>query len=515
MNIIKQVLIMHEQGESNRGIARALSLSKNTVNRYVALAREDKLSIKELLALDDPELDFRFNGGRPAYADRRLKDFMERLPVLEREMHRPHMTLKLLWEEYRQEVPDGYSLTQFCFHWRQNAAACKGKGSTLLKDLYKGGDQLMLDYAGDKMHLVDPDTGEVRAVELFVAVLPASDYLFAMAVPGQTTEDFCYALECCLQHLGGVPRRLVPDNLKAAVIKAGRYEVKLNAALAQLANHYHCAVDPARVRHPRDKALVENAVKLAYRRICAPLRDRIFYDLDSLNRAIARLVAAHNAKRVQGADYSRQERFAAVDKPLLQPLPAERFELVRTVQIKVAKNSYVKLGCDKHYYSVPFQYIGSTATVRYTATMVRILIGHECVATHRRERKPGGYTYEREHLPSHSLQWRELSPLGYIERAGRICSSLQRVMEMLFSGDTPPEVHYRSADGLMALARSTDSDILEAACQMALDRGRCNYPFIKGCCLNLTASSRRGAAAPELPPDMPQHGNIRGSSAYK
>lgn len=509
MNVIKQVLLRHMDGESNRSIAKALSLSKNTVNRYVTLAKADAIDIGKLVTLDDVELDFRFNGGVPAYTDDRYKDFMCRLEYLQEQMRHRHMTLQLLWEEYRREVPDGYCLSQFRFHYRQNSVSLKP--TTILKDIHQGGDMLYLDFAGDTMEIVCRDSGEVIQVQAFVAVLPASDYVFAMAVPSQRTEDFCYAVACCLHSLGGVPRQLVPDNLKAAVIKADRYNPSINQAFLQLANHYGCVVNPARSLHPKDKALVENAVKLIYRRVYAPLRNRVFYDIDSLNQAIAELVAAHNAKRVQTAEYSRQERFAAVDVPNLRPLPPTRFELIYKVQVKVALNGCVQLGCDRHYYSVPYQYIGRNTTVSFTRSIVKVFIDGVCVATHPRNTTKGGYTTVKEHLASHCNAYRERSPQYYIDRAGRISPVFKRLMELLFASDAAPERYYRSADGLLSLQRSTDSNIFETACLASIERNRINYPYMQLLIKSLTIAPKSEAGQY----NMPDHSNIRGASEYK
>lgn len=512
MEIIKQVLLRHQAGESNRSIARALSLSKNTVNRYVALAQSDKLSLKELVALDDPELDFRFNGGSPAYTDERFKDFMSRLPYFEEQLRNRHVTLQLLWEEYRLEKPDGYGISQFRFHYRQNAVALKGKASTILKDLRVGGDMVYLDYAGDPLSYIDRETGEVIRAQVFVAVLPASDYAFAMAVPSQRTEDFCYAVDCCLQAFGGAPRQLVPDNLKAAVVKADRYNPSINDAFLQLANHYGCTVNPARSLHPKDKCLVEDTVKLLYRRVYAPLRNRTFYSLEELNKAISELVAAHNAKRMQTADYSRQERFAAVDLPNLQPLPPTRFELTYSVQLKVALNGCVQLGCDRHYYSVPYQYIGRNTVVKYSRSVVKVFIEGRCVATHQRDTRRGGYTTVKEHLASHCNAYRERSPQYYIGRAKRITPAFGRLMELLFVNDAAPERYYRSADGLLSLQRSTHPAVFEKACATAVERDKCSYPYLQALikALNCAPQTPHG-----LDYTMPDHDNIRGKSQYQ
>ena len=242
MSQIKQMLLLKKQGVSNRKIATAVGMNKETVNNYMKKVNADSLSIDELLKLEDPELEYRLKGGNPAYTDERFEKFKELLPYLESEMQRKHVTLQLLWEEYRRDNPDGYSLTQFRFHYRQNATAKKERPGTVMKDLYVGGEKLYLDFAGDRLGYVDVETGEIKKVQTFVAVLPASDYSYILCVPSQSTDDFVYACIQCFKALGGVPRILVPDNLKAAVIKADRYTPSINKVMEDMANHYGTVV---------------------------------------------------------------------------------------------------------------------------------------------------------------------------------------------------------------------------------------------------------------------------------
>ena len=201
MSQIKQLLLLKKEGVSNRKAAGIIGINKETVNNYVRKALADELGIDGLLRLDDPVLEHRLKGGSPAYPDRRFGVFKELLPYLEEEMKRKHVTLKLLWEEYVEEHPDDhYSLTQFRFHYNQNAEARKDTPSTVLADMRTGGEKLFLDFAGDTMSYIDIETGEEVKCQVFVASLPASDYGFAMAVRSQKVDDFLYAIECCLRH---------------------------------------------------------------------------------------------------------------------------------------------------------------------------------------------------------------------------------------------------------------------------------------------------------------------------
>lgn len=221
MNIIKQVLIGNKNGMSVRELAGMYSISPTTVQRYLKMAKEDKLDIDTLVSLDDPELNHRFNGGNPAYCDERFEDFKKRIPHFEQEMKHKHMTVQLLWEEYRKDVPNGYSLTQFRYHLNQNSAAAKP--STVLKMLHQPGAKMYVDFAGDKLSYVDKETGEEIIVETFAAVLPCSGYTFITCVPSQGIEHFLGAVDAAIRFFGGAPRMIVPDNLRSAVKSFDRW----------------------------------------------------------------------------------------------------------------------------------------------------------------------------------------------------------------------------------------------------------------------------------------------------
>lgn len=314
MSKVKQMLRLHQNGVSNRQIAAELSINKETVNRYIKRAKGDHLPISELLNLEDPVLQHRMTGGNPAYVDNRFEELKGRLPYYEKELERKHVTLTTLWEEYIVENPNGYSLTQFRYHYRQHTKAKRKNPSSILKDLYVPGEKLFIDFAGDTMEYIDRETGEVIKVQVFVACMPATDYGFAMAVPSQKSEDFIHALTSCFQALGDVPKIIVSDNLKAAVTKTDPYEPQINRIMEDMANHYGCVVIPARPRRPKDKGLVENHVKIVYNRVYAQLRHRKFFSLEELNCAIAEKMLAHNHKRMQQHPYTREEHFLAIEK---------------------------------------------------------------------------------------------------------------------------------------------------------------------------------------------------------
>lgn len=340
MSLIKQVLQLKQLGESNRGIARRLPINKETVNGYMNTIDANGWDIGELLKIDDPELERMFHAGSPAYTDARMKEFLRLLPYFREQLtnRKLHVTRQLLWEEYRHTHPDGYGKSQFYDHLKQNLVAQKDI-TTVLAQTYKPGEKLMIDFAGDKLSYIDTETGEIMKVEVFVACMPYSDYIYVICVPSQRTEDFLFALRMCLEHLGGVPPIVVPDNLKAAVITPDRHEPELNTALRDMGNHYHFTVLPCDPASPTQKALVEDAVRIAYNRIAAKLRGREFHSLLELNAGVEEQNILLNQTRMQKRPYTREERFHAMEKLLLQPLPEEVFEMRYYADLKVGSNN--------------------------------------------------------------------------------------------------------------------------------------------------------------------------------
>jgi transposase len=508
MGQIKQLVLLHQLGHGIKTIARELGMSKNTVKAYLQKIEVLKAGPGELLQLDDPVLEAKFHAGTPSYKQDRYEKIKCDLDHYLKELKKTGVTRHLLWEEYRAEHPGGYGYTQFCHHLNQSLRA--KKPSMVLTHL--PGEKLFIDFAGKTHPYVDIQTGEVIQCQVFVACLPHSDYGFAMAVPSQSIHDFLYALECCLLHLGGVPQAIVCDNLKSAITRADRYAPDVNTSLEDFANHYQTAISPARVRKPQDKALVENHVRLVYSRVYAKLRNTQFFDLPSLNKAFAEKVLEHNQTRMQQKDYCREEKFLCDEKQALKPLPAERFELKSYKELKVAKNNHVYLGCDKHYYSVPYVHIGKKAKVIFTRSMVYIYIKGERVAVHKRDCRKGAYTTCREHLCSHHQHQGDLSPDYYKKLARSKSEVLCIVFGQMFSGEgVYPELLYRSCDGLLNLQRRSDPVLFAAACQMAIDYENCNYQFINNIIKNKMAVPPGQVGKKKLP----DHDNIRGGASYR
>jgi len=514
MSKLKEVIRLHKEQMSIREISRSLGMDRKTVRKYIHLVDNDPLGLDGLLKLDDPVLERRYTGGNAAYSEKRFQDLSGRLEYIVKELHKTGVTLYLLWEEYKKDYPNGYSYTQFCYHVGQHLKA--HHLSYVLTENREGGREIFLDFTGQKLSYVDRDTGEVHQCEVFVASLPASDYGYAIAVPSQTIDDFIYAVNECFKAIGGVPKIIVTDNLKASVIKADRYEPDINHVMDRLAEHYGCVVIPARSLHPKDKALVEDQVRLVYRRVFAVLRNMTFFSLKELNDAIQECMLKHNQRRMQQYTCTREERFLAIDKPKLNTLNPESYQVEYETELTVLENSHVYLGRDKHYYSVPYKYIGKRAKVIYTRDLVSIYIGGEKVAVHHRDRQPGRYTTDKTHMPSYYDDYAQASPARYIQRGYKASNLLGKVIERIFSRNASrvPELFYKGCDGLLHLQKVTDPLLFDKALKAALRYDQCSYHFVnqmvKTKCAGLPSED---PVQPDLFPTQ-DHENIRGRNYY-
>ena len=518
MSKIKQVMrLMLERGDkkqpSNRCIGEMLGIYKGTVNDYVNRIKADPMDVKDLLKLEDPILERRLCAGSAAYSDGRFDFLASRMDDYHKELLRPHVTLQILYEEYCEATTNPYSYSQFCFHMSQHKKAAEAP-TIVLSEHREGGKEMMVDFAGDKLQLTDKLTGEKIPVELYVSTLPASDYPFAIAVPTQKTNDFIHASAKALEFYGGVPRTIITDNLKSAVIKADRYQPEANKVFEDFCNHYGMVHLPARAYKPRDKALVENHVRIIYQRVYAALRNRIFYTIEEMNEAIEKLMEKHRQRRMKEYGVTRQERFLAIDKPALSPLPQIPFEIKCYAEYTVGRDSYIKLGEDGRYYSVPYAYKGKKVRVIYTATTLTVYYQGETLAVHSRLGTQRRVTI-KGHLPSHHEQIQIKDPSQFIYRASLINPNLGAVVEGLFKSNplAPPETFYRSAEGILHYAKKAPSQVLEEVCHIAIENKIYNYGAFK----HMITSRASGVSVNDQDVEMPQnrHSQIRGKEYYK
>jgi len=509
MNKIRQILRLYNQGRSKLSIAVQTGVSRNTVKRYLSAFESSGFSFEEINSLGDRELEDLFGKSREHKPDSRLQALQRCLPLIDRELKRTGVTRKMLWENYLKEFPEGLQYTQFCFYYNQ----WKAMVNPVMHLDHKAGDKVYIDFAGKKLQVVDAASGELRDMEVFVAILGASQLTYVEAVEGQNKEDLIGACENALHYFGGVPSAIVPDNLKAAVTRSNRYEPTLNETFADFAEHYQTSVLPARAHRPRDKALVEGAVKIIYSRIYAPLRKNTYHSLEELNAAIWECLEHHNDGPLKGRNYSRRLQFEEVERETLGPLPVARYEFKKLHYATVMKNGHICLGADRHYYSVPYRFIGRKAKILYSRHRVEVFYHYERIALHVRDPAPYGYTTDSNHLATTHRFITEWTPERFLRWAESIHGDVKLYIQRILERKQHPEQAYRSCVGILGFAKKVGNDRLAKACGRALSYGIYNYKTIQTILTNRMDDYQESLFAEELP--MPEHGNIRGEEYYK
>ncbi|HNQ44659.1 MAG TPA: IS21 family transposase, partial [Candidatus Cloacimonadota bacterium] len=313
-----------------------------------------------------------------AESDRRKPDFDH----IHKELARSGVTLSLLWNEYselcRQNQVIPYQYSQFCKHYTEYAHTKKAT----MRIHHKPAEKLEVDWAGQSAYLTNNLTGAPIKAPIFVAVLPYSGYAYVEALPNMNMRSWIQAHVNCFQYIGGVPRILVPDNLKTGVERVSREESVINRTYNEMASYYNSVVIPARVRRPKDKASAEGTVGMISTWILASLRNRRFFSLAELNTAILDKLTEFNHKPFQIKEGSRASVFSLEEQDILLPLPTEPYEMARWISVTVAYNYHVMV--DKRYYSVPFEYIHHKVDVRITDRVIEIFYNSIRIATHKR-----------------------------------------------------------------------------------------------------------------------------------
>lgn len=503
--------LKHETGLGVRQIARSLRISHGTVVNYLGRAAAAGIGWPLPEGIDDGQLQqLLFASQKPAEEARRaLPDMAELHKELRGKGHRKGTTRQLLWEEYRAAHPDGYGYTQFCEYYKRFESALE----PALRQPYKAGEKLFVDWAGETIPVVEPATGTVRQVTLFVAALGASNYTYAEAFENTRLPFWIEAHIHTWEFLGGVASITVPDNPKTAVTTPCRYEPALHRTYEELGAYYGTVIIPARSGEPQDKAKVEEAVQNAERRILAVLRHQTFFSLAELNAAIRKALDELNRRPFQKMPGCRAELFAELDKPALRPLPAQRYELAEWREAKANIDYHVQV--DWHCYSVPYRLANLAVEVRLGVRTVEIFYRGARVALHARSHQRGGFTTDPAHRPkSHQahLEWTPSRLVGWSsQEVGPLCG---QAVARLLESKPHPEQGYRACLGIMRLSRRYGAERLESACQRAVLLDACNYQSIKS--ILATAADRQPLPEKEpVPAPKIMHENLRGQDYYR
>jgi len=419
--------------------------------------------------------------------------------------------LQYIWEEYRESSPEGLGYSQFCHRyelWRVRT----GKKVVMARER-EPGRELFVDWMGDTLPCVtDPSTGEVQVAHFFVATLGDSSYPYVEAFPDEKLDKWLSAHVHAFEWLGGVPRVVVPDNLKSAVTKPGYYDPKLNPAYWELAKHYDVAVIPARIRKPKDKAAVESSVGWLETWLLEWLRDKQFFSFAELNAAIRERLCELARRPFQKRPGSREEVFGKVDKPALRPLPTRRFEHAEYISRRVPDNYHVEYA--GFYYSVPYTMYGQQVTLRVTGDTVEILSeNRERIALHPRRYSGSRYVIVRGHMPKnhqHQRDWERFDGARYREWAANIGENTAFVITAMLAAQHVEETAYRSCMGVLQMASKYSAQRLESACAKARVMHSPTYTTVK----NILKNAQDKAPAAQKSKPMPAHENLRGAQAF-
>ncbi len=509
MQKIKDILrLKYDAKLPLRQIALSLSLSLGAVSKYLKRAEAagllwplpEDMSDHQLLALLQP--------GRKAAVSRAFAepDFVE----MQRELKRKGMTRQLLWEEYAQAHPVAhYSYSRFTVLFRR----WRSKQQLSMRQHHRVGEKLFVDYCGPTIAVVNPDSGELREAQVFVAVLGASSYTYAEATWSQSLPDWIGSHVRAFTFYGGVPEVVVPDNLKSAVSKACRYDPDLNPTYSQLAEHYGVAVIPARPYKPKDKAKAEVGVQLVERWIMMRLRKQTFFTLAALNQAIRFLLDELNRRAFKKRPGCRREQFERLDKPALKPLPDSPYEYREIKKARVHLDYHVEY--DGHYYSVPYQLVKQEVMIHAGQTTLTILHNSKQVALHARAHTKGSHSTDPNHMAKAHRKHQEWSPQRFLSWAEKIGPHARTVVQHQLESRRHPEHGYRACLGLLSLAKKYSQARLEAACQRAQHISAMNYKSIASILSKSLDKVPLQETETDTQTSLPlEHDNVRGADYY-
>ena len=507
---IQHILRCYQSGMSIRSISSSLLISRNTVKRYIRIYEDMGIELERLLKMDEQHLHelFGVDIDNASARSAEYKYLEEHIPEYIKRLKFRGTTRRSLYEEYLKNRPQGYSYCSFCLYLRREREVKVPVG----RIDHIAGDQMYVDFAGDKLYLSDEKTGDKVPVEVFAAILPCSQITYYEAVPSQKKEYLIQACENAFHYFGGVPNAIVPDNLKSAVTKPGGIEPVINDDFAAFADHYGCVVFPARVRKPKDKALVENAVRLLYREVYSKMMGLKFNDLEALNIEIVKHTDALNSRKMYNRSYSRRERFLEVEKDRLHTLPATRFISKNRKTATVMRNSYVSL--NNHYYSVSKEYIGDTVELLYDGDTVEIYYKFRHITTHRRDDTPFTYSEKQSHkLPGVLHEYRSRMDDIY-RKAREIDSEVEEYIKLVAVAKKYPIQAVRSSDGILSLVERFGRDRLVLACQIAMESNMFGYNEIESILINMEDEKYHVQMERQVPELTPKHKNLRGKDYF-
>jgi transposase len=505
---VRDIFRLHfEEKLSNEKIAYILCCGKGSVFNYLDRLEKSSLSYLEVKELSDQELTDIIRKRTPYYE--KCKEFWPDFDQLVDELSRPHMTRQVLWDEYYFNNPNGMKRTKFY----EEIANRIRKTSPSQKMVYKGGEKLFLDYSGSKLKYIDAAQNKPVEVEVFVASLGASSYTYVECSHTQNQKDWVESNIRALEYFNGVPKYLVPDNLKSAVIKPDRYNPVLNESYKKMADYYDTLILPARAKKPQDKSIVEANVKAVQGYIFPRLRNKIFTSLLELNSEIRSLLNDYNNREMQEYKVSRHSRYLELDKDYLKHLRPERYEYSE-IKLNISVNKTYHVLYKGHYYSVPFQEIGNKVEIRDSGSTIEIYRSGDCLAVHKKSPPDRGKTTVDAHMPvNHRFQ----NQFGYefvCKEAEKVGPNMLRAVKCIMDpSDIDNEFLTRKAYSLVRLQKDYDNFELDNAARYMMDFAKPEFKFLKSILeQNLANEKDKEEENAEI---IILHNNIRGSEHYE
>jgi len=508
MRKIREILRLKlELKHSNRQIAVSIGVSISTICECLKRAQKAGLPWPLSADMDDTELE------QLLYMPPRnkvIEDYKIDWAHIHSELKRKGVTLQLLWEEYKNQFPQGLGYSRYCSLYK----IWQGQLDTCMRQNYKYGEKMFVDYAGMAIPIViDINTGEVIMAQIFVAILGASNYTYCEATPSQTLPDWISSHVRAFQFFGGITEILTCDNLKSGVTKAHLYEPDLNPSYYDMANYYGIALIPTRVAAPRDKSKVEKAVQMVEYSILAKLRNRTFFNIDELNEAIEPLLEELNRKPFQKLPGSRLSMFETLEKPVLKSLPQIPYTFAEWKKAKLGIDYHVAL--DNHYYSAPYNFIKKELDVRYTCNTIEIFYKGNRIASHQRSYQKGGFSTILEHMPpahQHYVKWTPERIINWASKSGKATANL---VEKVMAIRKHPLQGFRACLGIIRLGESFGEARLELACQRALAIGGYSYKNVLSILKNKLETVPVSKKEQQTNVTEKQHEHVRGNEYFK
>jgi len=506
----KQILMLLSKGTSQSAICAEVHCSKRLVSSVKQHADETGKSYGELLSLSDEEFSSYFRqGGETVKDDSRKAELERMMPEIIRRLSGRHAHIQFVYESYYHQVcPEGYGYTQF----KKHVCDFRSNHDYSYHNEYEPGREWQIDFAGDPLYLIDYRTKAKQKLVVLVCVMPYSNLPFMMALSNASTEWFFHGLNKGLEFLGALPKVAKSDNMKQWVKKSDRYSLTFSDANMEWSMYYGIEPVACRVRAPRDKGTVEGAVNQLYQYVYSRLECEEHYSLDTLNGRILELLNEYCSLPYKGS--TRWDIFQTYEKPQMQPLPEQMYRFRMRKEVKLSSTYHICIGKERHFYSVPFKYVGQTLKVMWDIEFVEVFAGKELVCSHSRSLVPYGYSTEKAHMPDKHIayeQRKEINAATLIGWGANIGPSVKWAIEDILKRTTFPQQAYGKCSGVLALAKKYGRARLERACSITREKiGAAKY---KSLCDML--KNNRDLDTGETISRPPLNDDVRGASEYK